>query len=67
MVAAVRQLSVTAEEYLSGAAALQSGVPAEAVPALLPAVAASQHLEQLRGAGYNIFAPELGRRCVQVF
>lgn len=57
--AAVRDLAACASAHLAEARRVRAVVPANALPALLPARLASAHLRRIARAGFDPFAPAL--------
>jgi phytoene synthase len=62
LAAAVESLAAHARGHLDEARALRRGVPADALPALLPAALADGHLRRLARVQYDVFDPRLGQR-----
>ena len=62
LAAAVESLAARARAYLAEARALRSRVPAEALPALLPAALADGYLRRLARARYDVFDARIGQR-----
>jgi NADH dehydrogenase [ubiquinone] 1 alpha subcomplex assembly factor 6 len=61
LAAVAERLAAKAEEHLARARAHRREIPRAALPALLPARLAAQHLRRLRGSRFDVFAPAVGR------